>query len=106
MMHPLVYKKVLKMLAVLIKRTLASEMEATYEEFSRKIIQAAVPAQGFISSKAFKDLKDTKIRYTLIQMECLADWKAWYQSDERHAALTQIQPLLKATEHISILTTA
>ena len=50
------------MLAVLIKRTLASEMESTYEEFSRKIIQAAVPAQGFISSKAFKDLKNTKIR--------------------------------------------
>ncbi len=61
------------MLAVLIKRILASEMESTYEEFSRKIIQAAVPAQGFISSKVFKDLKNTKIRYTLIQVECLAD---------------------------------
>ena len=43
------------MLAVLIKRTLASEMESTYEAFSRKMIQAAVPAKGFISSKAFKD---------------------------------------------------
>ena len=45
------------MLAVLIKRVLAPGMETTYEEFSRKIIQAAVPAQGFISSKAFKDLQ-------------------------------------------------
>ena len=81
-------------------------MESTYEEFSRKIIQAAVPAQGFISSKVFKDLKNTKIRYTLIQVECLADWKAWYQSDERRAVLSQIQPLLRESEHISILTTA
>ncbi|MDE0784962.1 MAG: antibiotic biosynthesis monooxygenase [Porticoccaceae bacterium] len=94
------------MLAVLIKRTLASEMESTYEAFSRKIIQAAVPAKGFISSKSFKDLKDTKIRYTLIQMECLADWKAWYESDERRVALLHIQPLLVEDEHISILTTA
>ncbi|MBT3619243.1 MAG: antibiotic biosynthesis monooxygenase, partial [Porticoccaceae bacterium] len=43
-------------------------MESIYEAFSQKIIQAAVPAKGFISSKSFKDLKDTKIRYTLIQM--------------------------------------
>ena len=74
------------MLAVLIKRVLASEMESTYEEFSRKIIQAAVPAKGFISSKSFKDLNDSKIRYTLIQMDNLADWKVWYQSDERQKA--------------------
>ena len=94
------------MLAVLIKRVLASEMESTYEEFSRKIIQAAVPAKGFISSKSTKDLNDTKIRYTLIQMESLADWKAWFQSDERQKALGQIQPLLREPENISILTTA
>jgi|TARA_B110000902_G_scaffold14563_1_gene17338 antibiotic biosynthesis monooxygenase (ABM) superfamily enzyme len=94
------------MLAVLIKRTLASGMESTYEAFSRKIIQAAVPAKGFISSKAFKDLKDSKIRYTLIQMECLADWKAWYESEERRTALMQIYPLLVEDEQISILTTA
>ena len=94
------------MLAVLIKRVLASEMESTYEEFSRKIIHAAVPAKGFISSKSFKDLNDTKIRYTLIQRESLADWKAWYQSDERQKALGQIQPLLRGPENISSLTTA
>ena len=94
------------MLAVLIKRVLASEMESTYEEFSRKIIQAAVPAKGFISSKSFKDLNDSKIRYTLIQMDNLADWKVWYQSDERQKVLAYIQPLLREPEAISILTTA
>ena len=94
------------MLAVLIKRILAPGMESTYEEFSRKIIQAAVPARGFISSKAFKDLNEPSIRYTLIQMESLADWKAWFQSDERQKALGQIQPLLREPENISILTTA
>mgnify|MGYP000858671283 FL=1 len=94
------------MLAILIKRVLASEMETTYEEFSRKIIQAAVPTKGFISSKSFKDLNNSKIRYTLIQMESLADWKAWYQSAERQKALGQIQPLLREPESISILTTA
>jgi antibiotic biosynthesis monooxygenase (ABM) superfamily enzyme len=56
------------MLAVLIKRVLAPGMESTYEEFSRKIIQAAVPAKGFISSKSFKDIENPGIRYTLIQM--------------------------------------
>ena len=94
------------MLAVLIKRVLASEMETTYEEFSRKIIQAAVPAKGFISSESFKDFNDSKIRYTLIQMESLVDWKVWYQSDERQKALRQIEPLLREPEDISILTTA
>jgi hypothetical protein len=39
-------------------------------------------------------------------MECLADWKAWYASDERRVALLHIQPLLVEDEHISILTTA
>lgn len=94
------------MLAILIKRVLASEMETTYEEFSRKIIRAAVPTKGFISSKSFKDLNDSKIRYTLIQMKSLADWKAWYQSDDRQKTLRQIKPLLREPKSISILTTA
>ena len=94
------------MLAVLIKRILAPGMESTYEEFSRKIIQAAVPAKGFISSKAFKDLNEPSIRYTLIQMESLADWQGWKASSERNDALSQIQPLLQEPETISILTTA
>ena len=94
------------MLAVLIKRVLAPEMETTYEEFSRKIIQAAVPAQGFISCKAFKDINDPCVRYALIQMETLADWKCWQDSPERAAALGPIQPMLQEPEIISILTTA
>jgi len=94
------------MLAVLIKRILAPGMESTYEEFSRKIIQAAVPAKGFISSKAFIDINDPDIRYTLIQMESLTDWQAWKDSTERNDALGQIQPLLQEPETISILVTA
>ena len=94
------------MLAVLIKRVLAPGMESTYEEFSRKIIQAAVPARGFISSKAFKDINDPSLRYALIQMKTLADWQAWQQSSERAVALGPIQPLLQEPETISILTTA
>ena len=94
------------MLAVLIKRVLAPEMETTYEEFSRKIIQAAVPADGFISCKAFKDINDPCVRFALIQMETLADWKAWQQSTERADALGPIQPLMLEPESISILTTA
>ena len=94
------------MLAVLIKRVLAPGMESTYEEFSRKIIQAAVPAKGFISSKAFKDIENPDIRYTLIQMETLADWRAWQSSSERKTALRQIEPLLREPEWVSILTTA
>ena len=95
------------MLAVLIKRVLAPGMESTYEEFSRKIIQAAVPAQGFISSKAFKDINDPCVRFALIQMETLADWKAWQAIplNARHA-LGPIQPLMLEPESISILTTA
>ena len=96
------------MLAVLIKRILAPGMESTYEEFSRKIIQAAVPAKGFISSKAFKDISDSRIRYTLIQMESLADWQAWQKTPlSAKTALGQIQPLLRGTGNgISILVTA
>ncbi len=94
------------MLAVLIKRVLAPGMETTYEEFSRKIVQAAVPAQGFISSKVFKDINDPCVRFALIQMETLADWQAWQQSPERAKALGPIQPLMLEPETISILTTA
>ena len=94
------------MLAVLIKRVLAPGMETTYEEFSRKIIQAAVPAQGFISSKAFKDVQDPCVRFALIQMEALDDWHAWQKSAVRSEALAPIQPLLLEPEAISILTTA
>ena len=94
------------MLAVLIKRILAPGMESTYEEFSRKIIQAAVPAKGFISSKAFKEINNPSVRYTLIQMETLADWHAWQNSSERNNALALVQPLLQEPETVSILTTA
>ncbi len=94
------------MLAVLIKRVLAPGMESTYDEFSRKIIQAAVPARGFISSKAFKDINDPCVRFALIQMETLADWKAWQQSAERAHALGPIQPLMLEPETITILATA
>ena len=93
------------MLAILIKRVLAPEMETTYEEFSRKIIQAAVPAQGFISCKAFKDINDPSVRYALIQMEtCRLEILAGFP--ERAAALGPIQPMLQEPETISILTTA
>jgi len=46
------------------------------------------------------------VRFALIQMETLADWKAWQESHERAAALGPIQPLMLEPESISILTTA
>jgi len=46
------------------------------------------------------------VRYALIQMETLADWKAWQESSARAVALGPIQPLMLEPETISILTTA
>ena len=91
------------MISILIKRVIAPGMESTYEEYTRRLVQAAVPTKGFISSRNFTDINNPTRRYILMQMESVEDWQRWSISQERQAALDPIMPLLVEPEETVVM---
>ena len=68
------------MIRVLIERHIAESLEAAYEERSRKILQRAVAAPGFISGETLVDSRDPNHRFTLANWRSAADWERWFHS--------------------------
>lgn len=91
------------MIRVLIERHIAESLEAAYEERSRKILQRAVAAPGFISGETLVDSRDPNHRFTLANWRSAADWERWYHSAERRGQLDEIAPMLDQDEKITIL---
>lgn len=91
------------MISILIKRVIAPGMESTYEEFTKKLVQAAVPTKGFVSSHSFTDINNSCRRYILMEVETLEDWEQWRISPERQLALNPIMPLLVEPEETVVL---
>lgn len=91
------------MIRVLIERHIAETLESAYEERSRKILQRAVAAPGFISGETLVDARDPNHRFTLANWRSTADWERWYHSAERRGQLVEIAPMLDQDERITIL---
>ncbi|OEY67189.1 antibiotic biosynthesis monooxygenase family protein [Marinobacter sp. X15-166B] len=91
------------MIRVLIERHIAESLEAAYEERSRKVLQQAVAADGFISGETLVDATDPNHRLTLANWRSQADWDRWYHSDTRREHMLEVVPMLDQEERITIL---
>ena len=92
------------MITVIIERHIASGMNSTYETFAKKIIQATVSTQGFISGESLRGVDDPNARYIVVKMKAKDDWLQWQRSKERRELLTMVGPLLSGPEKITLLT--
>lgn len=91
------------MIRVLIERHIAESLESAYEERSRRILQGAVAAQGFVSGETLADTRDPNHRITLANWRSEADWDRWYHSEERQQLLNDVKPMMDLDEKITIL---
>jgi len=91
------------MIHVLIERNIAQDMESTYEEVSRRTLQHAYQADGFINGETFKDQNQSLRRFVLSKWRCLQDWQRWHGSQGRKAMMSELALLLKEQEKITIL---
>lgn len=91
------------MIRVLIERHIAPTLESAYEDRSRKILQEAVTASGFISGETLVNAHDANHRITLSNWRSEADWGRWYSSLERRDLMAELNPMLEFDEKITIL---
>lgn len=91
------------MIRVLIERHIAESLETAYEERSRKVLQRAVAAPGFISGETLVDSHDPNHRITLANWRSEADWNRWYQSHDRRSLMTELVPMMDKDEAITVL---
>ncbi|MFW5825700.1 MAG: antibiotic biosynthesis monooxygenase family protein [Marinobacter sp.] len=91
------------MIRVLIERHIAESLESAYEERSRKILQSAVSAPGFVSGETLANAHDPNHRITLANWRSEADWDHWYHSEERQQLLGEVKPMMDQDEKITIL---
>ncbi len=91
------------MIRVLIERHIAETLEEPYEAGSRRVLQAAVAAPGFISGETLVDTQDPNHRLTLANWRSVADWDRWYRSENRKELMTAIIPMMDQDEKITIL---
>ncbi|MCK0164608.1 antibiotic biosynthesis monooxygenase family protein [Marinobacter sp. S6332] len=91
------------MIRVLIERHIAESLETAYEERSRKVLQRAVAAPGFISGETLVDSNDSNHRITLANWRSEADWNRWYQSDDRRDLMAELVPMMDKDEAITVL---
>jgi heme-degrading monooxygenase HmoA len=91
------------MIRVLIERHIAESLEPVYEERSRKILQRAVSAPGFVSGETLVDTNDPNHRFTLANWRSEADWQRWYGSDERKYLMAELVPMMDRDEVITVL---
>lgn len=91
------------MIRVLIERHIAESLEPAYEERSRKVLQSAVSAPGFVSGETLVDANDHNHRFTLANWRSETDWLRWKRSAERKALMAELIPMMDQEEVITVL---
>jgi len=91
------------MIRVLIERHIAESLEVAYEERSRRVLQRAVAAPGFISGETLVDSHDTNHRITLANWRSEADWNRWHRSLDRRNLMAELIPMMDKDETITVL---
>lgn len=91
------------MIRVLIERHIAESLETAYEERSRRILQSAVSAPGFVSGETLVDTNDSNHRFTIANWRSEVHWQQWQQSDERKNLMAELAPMMDRDEIITVL---
>ena len=90
------------MIRVLIERHIAETLESAYEDRSRKVLQNAVSAPGFVSGETLVDTHDANHRLTLSNWRSEADWQRWLLSEERRELMAELIPMMDRDEIITV----
>ncbi|EDM47836.1 antibiotic biosynthesis monooxygenase family protein [Marinobacter algicola] len=90
------------MIRVLIERHIAETLESAYEDRSRKVLQNAVGAPGFVSGETLVDTNDSNHRLTLSNWRSEADWQRWFLSEERRELMAELIPMMDRDEIITV----
>lgn len=91
------------MIRVLIERHIAETLEVAYELRSRKILQNAFVAPGFISGETLSNRNDPNNRFTLSNWRSISHWESWYHSSQRKELMADLVPMMDRDEVITIL---
>lgn len=91
------------MVHLIIERHIAETLESAYEQRSKRLLQSAVSASGFISGETLRDAKDPNHRVTLCKWRSATEWELWHHSATRKALLAEIEPMLDREEKVTIL---
>jgi heme-degrading monooxygenase HmoA len=90
------------MIRVLIERHIAETLESAYEDRSRRVLQSAVSAPGFVSGETLADTHDPNHRLTLSSWRSEADWQRWFLSEERRELMAELIPMMDRDEIITV----
>ncbi|MFV8783183.1 antibiotic biosynthesis monooxygenase family protein [Microbulbifer sp. SA54] len=91
------------MIYVLIEREIAKDLESTYEETARGLLNNAYRTAGFVEGHTYTEMGNPLRRFTLSKWRTVQDWQQWYHSNERREQMAQLTPMLTHEEHITIL---
>jgi len=93
------------MIKVIIERTIAQDMESTYEMEVKRALRAVMGASGFVSGESFIDINHPSIRTIITTWENLSCWNRWFKSDLRRDANYNLNQILAQEEKVKVLMT-
>ncbi len=91
------------MIRVIIERHIAHTLETTYDTVSKRTLQTAVSAPGFISGESLRNADDKNHCMILSNWRSVQDWHRWFASEERKEMMNELNPILETEEKITIL---
>ena len=91
------------MITVLIERTLAPDMESTYEASAKRTLHLAYQAEGFVNGETYSDIHNANKRYVFSKWRSARDWYNWYNSEARRNMMNELMPMLGEPEKIALL---
>jgi len=97
--------KTVAMIKVIIERTIAEDMQSTYEIEVKRALRAVMGASGFISGESLIDINHPSVRTIITTWENLSCWNRWFNSDLRRDSNYNLSQILEREEKIKVLMT-
>lgn len=91
------------MIKVMIERVIIPGLEPEYEEFSRRILQQAMHANGYISGESLKDAEHPNHRFIFTLWRDQAAWHDWFRSEARVQLSGTMAAMLGREEKVTVL---
>jgi len=91
------------MIKVLIERVVATGLEHYYDCTIKRTVSSVIKAPGCISGESLVDSENPSHRYVMSKWNTRQDWDNWFHSDLRRQVISEITPMLEASEKITLL---
>jgi len=91
------------MIRVLIERHIAEGLEEYYDSTIKRTVSTLIKAPGCISGESLKDSKNPNRRIVMSKWISIDHWENWFRSDQRRMVISEVTPMLDASEKITVL---